>query len=121
MWLCSVGTVFFSALAFSCAAIALHGAFREPDNLFVDDAEVRGGKEEQSWDQGLGAFTWLVTNSCAAGGIVKQHSASLHFETRLRHLQLCAAVAACHAQSSQPFLGFLSTTPGIPNVGVAAV
>lgn len=38
-FLTSVGTVFFSALTFSCAAIALHGAFREPDNLFVDDAE----------------------------------------------------------------------------------
>jgi hypothetical protein len=36
----SVGTVFFTALTFSAAAIALHGAFREPDNLFVDDIEV---------------------------------------------------------------------------------
>jgi hypothetical protein len=38
---CSVGTVFFSALTFSAAVIAAHGAFREPDNLFVDEVEVR--------------------------------------------------------------------------------
>lgn len=38
-FLTSVGTVFFSALTFSCAVIACHGAFREPDNLFVDDVE----------------------------------------------------------------------------------
>lgn len=36
----SVGTVFFSALSFSLAVVLAHGAFREPDNLFIDDAEV---------------------------------------------------------------------------------
>jgi hypothetical protein len=38
---CSVGAVFFSALSLSIAIIVLHGAFREPDNLFLDEAEVR--------------------------------------------------------------------------------
>lgn len=38
-FLTSVGTVFFSALTFSAAVIAAHGAFREPDNLFVDEVE----------------------------------------------------------------------------------
>ncbi len=37
---CSVGTVFFSALSLSVAVIAAHGAFREPDNLFLDADEV---------------------------------------------------------------------------------
>lgn len=38
----SVGTVFFSALSISMAIVVLHGAFREPDNLFIDEAaEVR--------------------------------------------------------------------------------
>lgn len=38
-FLTSVGTVFFSSLSFSLAVILLHGAFREPDNLFIDDQE----------------------------------------------------------------------------------
>jgi hypothetical protein len=38
---CSVGTVFFSAISLGLAVIALHGAFREPDSLFVDEGEVR--------------------------------------------------------------------------------
>lgn len=79
-WLRSVGTVFFSALAFSCAAIALHGAFREPDNLFVDDAEVRRGKE-QSWDWGFEKVACLLAKPCTAGGDAKQRPASLHFQT----------------------------------------
>uniref|UniRef100_A0A7S0VCP1 PRA1 family protein n=2 Tax=Polytomella parva TaxID=51329 RepID=A0A7S0VCP1_9CHLO len=37
----SVGTVFFSAISISLALIALHGAFREPDNLFLDDGEAQ--------------------------------------------------------------------------------
>lgn len=36
----SVGTVLFTALGISCAAIGLHGAFRQPDDLFTDEAEV---------------------------------------------------------------------------------
>ncbi len=51
MSLCSVGTVFFSALSLSLAVVALHGAFREPDNLFVDEAEVRG-----RWQGGNGSL-----------------------------------------------------------------
>jgi hypothetical protein len=38
-FLTSVGAVFFSALSLSIAIIVLHGAFREPDNLFLDEAE----------------------------------------------------------------------------------
>eukprot|EP00195_Chlamydomonas_chlamydogama_P000996 CAMPEP_0202916448 /NCGR_PEP_ID=MMETSP1392-20130828/68587_1 /ASSEMBLY_ACC=CAM_ASM_000868 /TAXON_ID=225041 /ORGANISM="Chlamydomonas chlamydogama, Strain SAG 11-48b" /LENGTH=202 /DNA_ID=CAMNT_0049608877 /DNA_START=129 /DNA_END=737 /DNA_ORIENTATION=+ len=38
-FLTSVGTVFFSALSLSLAVIVAHGAFREPDNLFIDDNE----------------------------------------------------------------------------------
>jgi hypothetical protein len=36
-----VGTVFFSALSLSLSLVLLHGAFREPDNLFIDEGEVR--------------------------------------------------------------------------------
>eukprot|EP00197_Chlamydomonas_leiostraca_P012192 CAMPEP_0202866606 /NCGR_PEP_ID=MMETSP1391-20130828/8138_1 /ASSEMBLY_ACC=CAM_ASM_000867 /TAXON_ID=1034604 /ORGANISM="Chlamydomonas leiostraca, Strain SAG 11-49" /LENGTH=208 /DNA_ID=CAMNT_0049546573 /DNA_START=8 /DNA_END=634 /DNA_ORIENTATION=+ len=42
-FLTSVGTVFFSALSFSLAVVLAHGAFREPDNLFIDDAESQQG------------------------------------------------------------------------------
>jgi hypothetical protein len=35
----SVGTVFFSALTFGAVVVALHGAVREPDNLFTDDRD----------------------------------------------------------------------------------
>ncbi|GIL66956.1 hypothetical protein Vafri_20460 [Volvox africanus] len=42
-FLTSVGTVFFSALSLSLAVIAAHGAFREPDNLFIDDGETQQG------------------------------------------------------------------------------
>ncbi|KAG2444341.1 hypothetical protein HXX76_001097 [Chlamydomonas incerta] len=42
-FLTSVGTVFFSALSISIALIALHGAFREPDNLFIDEGETQQG------------------------------------------------------------------------------
>eukprot|EP00798_Chlamydomonas_sp_ICE-L_P003380 gene3380-13417_t len=38
-FLTSVGTVFFFALSISVAVVCLHGAFREPDNLFLDDGE----------------------------------------------------------------------------------
>lgn len=37
----SVGTVLFTALGISFAAIAIHGAFRQPDDLFTDEPEVR--------------------------------------------------------------------------------
>lgn len=38
--MCSVGTVLFTALGISVAAIALHGSFRVPDDLFTDEIEV---------------------------------------------------------------------------------
>lgn len=44
-FLTSVGAVFFSALSLSLAVVAAHGAFREPDNLFVDD----GPEQSQSF------------------------------------------------------------------------
>lgn len=40
-FLTSVGTVFFSALSISIAVICLHGAMREPDNLFLDEGETQ--------------------------------------------------------------------------------
>ncbi|KAG2489999.1 hypothetical protein HYH03_011466 [Edaphochlamys debaryana] len=42
-FLTSVGTVFFSALSLSLAVVAAHGAFREPDNLFIDEGETQQG------------------------------------------------------------------------------
>lgn len=35
----SVGTVLFSALMLGATLIALHGAARVPDDLFIDDAQ----------------------------------------------------------------------------------
>ncbi|KAG1669309.1 hypothetical protein FOA52_014870 [Chlamydomonas sp. UWO 241] len=55
-FLTSVGTVFFSALSFSAAVIAVHASFREPDNLFVDE----GPAESQSF---LGILTGTPTAS----------------------------------------------------------
>lgn len=40
----SVGTVLFSALSISCCVIALHGATRVPDDLFLEEQEVRRGE-----------------------------------------------------------------------------
>lgn len=42
-FLTSVGTVLFSALSVSFCVIALHGAMRVPDDLFLDDAEQNTG------------------------------------------------------------------------------
>ncbi|DBA83988.1 TPA: hypothetical protein ACH3X1_006477 [Trebouxia sp. C0004] len=39
----NVGTVLFIALGISCAAIGIHGAFRQPDDLFTDEAESQQG------------------------------------------------------------------------------
>ncbi|GAX75239.1 hypothetical protein CEUSTIGMA_g2684.t1 [Chlamydomonas eustigma] len=39
-FLTSVGAVLFSALSLSVAIVVLHGAFLEPDNLFLDEAEA---------------------------------------------------------------------------------
>lgn len=36
----SVGTILFTAIGISLVAIAAHGAFRVPDDLFLDDGEV---------------------------------------------------------------------------------
>ena len=38
--ICSVGTLLFTALGISFAAIAVHGALRQPDDLFTDEPEV---------------------------------------------------------------------------------
>lgn len=40
----SVGTILFTAIGISLVAIAAHGAFRVPDDLFLDDGEVCFGK-----------------------------------------------------------------------------
>lgn len=37
----SVGTILFTAIGISLVVIAGHGAFRVPDDLFLDDGEVR--------------------------------------------------------------------------------
>ncbi|KAL3130954.1 hypothetical protein ABBQ38_000277 [Trebouxia sp. C0009 RCD-2024] len=42
-FLTSVGTVLFTALGISCAAIGVHGALRQPDDLFTDEAESQQG------------------------------------------------------------------------------
>lgn len=55
-FLTSVGAVFFSALSFSLAVIAAHGAFREPDNLFVDE----GPEQSQSF---MGILTGTSSSS----------------------------------------------------------
>lgn len=39
-FLTSVGTVLFTAIGFSLVAIATHGAFRVPDDLFLDEGET---------------------------------------------------------------------------------
>lgn len=39
---CSVANVLFSALTLSVAIIALHGAMRVPDDLFLDETDVSG-------------------------------------------------------------------------------
>lgn len=57
-FLTNVGAVFFSALSFSAAVIVAHGAFREPDNLFVDEVE-----SQQSL---LGILTGSGTTNTAA-------------------------------------------------------
>lgn len=36
----SVGTVLFTALGIGVAVIGLHGSFRVPDDLFLDETEV---------------------------------------------------------------------------------
>ena len=38
--LCSVGTVLLTAVGLSITVVAIHGAFREPDNLFLDDSAL---------------------------------------------------------------------------------
>jgi hypothetical protein len=35
-----VGTLLFSAISMSAVVVALHGATRVPDDLFLDEAEV---------------------------------------------------------------------------------
>lgn len=42
-FLTNVGSVVFTALTFSVCVVALHGATRVPDDLFIDDAESQSG------------------------------------------------------------------------------
>ena len=37
----SIGTVLFYALGISLVAVGIHGAMRVPDDLFLDEPEVR--------------------------------------------------------------------------------
>ncbi len=52
-----MGTVLFTALGISCAAIGIHGAFRQPDDLFTDEAEV-------SFAAPCTRHTWLASSAC---------------------------------------------------------
>lgn len=62
---CSVGSVFFYAMSLSFALILLHGGFREPDNLFVDEGEVRNDGWEPGWDGvGEGEGVHATANEC---------------------------------------------------------
>ena len=42
-FLSSVGSVLFSALSIGLAGVAVHGALRVPDDLFIDDAAQGDG------------------------------------------------------------------------------
>ena len=59
-FLTSVGTVLFTALGISVAAIAAHGATRVPDELFTDEIESGGA--------GAGGLLGLLTGG---GGAVQ--------------------------------------------------
>ena len=59
-FLTSVGTVLFTALGISVAAIAAHGATRVPDELFTDEIEASNG--------GAGGLLGLLTGG---GGAVQ--------------------------------------------------
>lgn len=56
-FLTSVGTVLFTALGISVAAIAAHGATRVPDELFTDEIESGSG--------GAGGLLGLLTGGGA--------------------------------------------------------
>lgn len=59
--LCSVGTILFTAIGISLTAIGLHGACRQPDDLFTDEAEQQGG---------LLGFLTAPTGVASAGNMV---------------------------------------------------
>ncbi|MEW5299824.1 MAG: hypothetical protein WDW36_002799 [Sanguina aurantia] len=42
-FLTNVGTVLLSAISIGAAAVVVHGATREPDNLFIDEGETQQG------------------------------------------------------------------------------
>lgn len=65
-FLTSVGTVLFTALGISVAAIAAHGATRVPDELFTDEIEAGGAG-------GAGGLLGLLTGG---GGAAVQAAAS---------------------------------------------
>lgn len=60
-FLTSVGTVLFTALGISVAAIAAHGATRVPDELFTDEVDASGGG-------GAGGILGLLTGGGAGAG-----------------------------------------------------
>ena len=57
-FLTNSASVLFSAVAFACAAIAIHGSMRVPDNLFVD--------ETPQGAQGAGLFGGLFGGAAPA-------------------------------------------------------
>ena len=57
-FLTNIASVLFSAVAFACAAIAIHGSMRVPDNLFVD--------ETPQGAQGAGLFGGLFGGAAPA-------------------------------------------------------
>jgi hypothetical protein len=63
---CSVGTVLFTALGISVAAIALHGSFRVPDDLFTDEIEVGPLSAQALRDLDLSRESVLVRESVLA-------------------------------------------------------
>lgn len=63
---CSVGTVLFTALGISVAAIALHGSFRVPDDLFTDEIEVGPLSARALRDLDLSRESVLVRESVLA-------------------------------------------------------
>ena len=55
-FLTNVASVVFSALVFGVGLVAAHGATRVPDDLFMDEGEVRP-RVERAW----GTHSWACT------------------------------------------------------------
>lgn len=63
VFLTSVGSVVVSALAVGSAIVAAHGAFRVPEDLFLDDQESAAGS-------GVGLLSFLTGGSAASSAAV---------------------------------------------------